>query len=235
MSRIWVFLFAALLPISAVAQTDSTSTTAPSAPYEPVVPAPSMVNSYGGWSGYSGATTAAGSAMNGMANVISAQGDYNLSTSAAAVNMTQAQKNEIQNRQQWTNTYFDMRQTNRTARAAERLPPPTMEQIARIARDGAPKPLAPNQLDPVSGRIAWPSALQEASFTPQRSELDSLFARKAHYGQLGYSDQMKAREVIDGMFDELKSQVRTIPPMDYVACRGFLQSLSYAATKNELE
>ena len=81
-----------------------------SAPYQPAVPAASTVNAYGGYPGYSsGGGTVAGNAMNGMASMISAKGDYNLSTSAAAINMTQAQKNEIENRQLYTNTYFDMR------------------------------------------------------------------------------------------------------------------------------
>ena len=84
--------------------------------YQPAVPPPSMVGSYGGWpGGYGGASTAAGSAMNGMASAISAKGDYNLSTSAAAINLTQAQSNEIQNRQQATNTYFEMQATNKAA------------------------------------------------------------------------------------------------------------------------
>ena len=46
---------------------------------------------------------------------------------------------------------------------------------------------------------------------------------------------MKVRQVIDTMFDELKAQIREIPPPDYVACRNFLRSLTYAATKTELE
>ena len=200
------------------------------------MPAPSTANTYGGWSGYSrgGGGTVAGSSLNGMASVISAKGDYNLSTSAAAVNMTQAQKNNIQNRQQWTNTYFDMRQTNRAARAAERGPRPTMEQITRMTKESLPKPLNPRDVDPVSGQIRWPSALQEDLFAPQRKELEELFAARARYGGLGYSDQMKASKTIDVMFDELKSQVREIPPTDYVACRNFLRSMAYVASKTEL-
>ena len=99
----------------------------------------------------------AGNAMNGMANVISAQGQRNLSNSAAAINLTQARKNEIQNRQQWTNTYFDMRNTQRQQMAAERGPRSTPEQLARIAKNGTPDPLAPNQMDPVTGRLYWPT------------------------------------------------------------------------------
>ena len=237
MNRTWILLIIAAIPLTAIAQNGSSGSNNQTSSYQPAVPAPSTVNAYGGgWSGYSGGGggTVAGSSLNGMASVISAKGDYNLSTSAAAVNMTQAQKNEIQNRQQWTNTYFDMRQTNRAAQAAERRPPPTMEQIARMASEGVPKPLNPRDVDPVSGQIQWPSALEEDLFAPQRKEVEELFAARARYGSLGYSDQMKARKTIDVMYGELKSQVREIPPTDYVACRNFLQSLTYAATKTEL-
>ncbi len=113
MNRTWILMVIVAYPVLAFAQTSSSGSGGTSVPYQPAVPPPSTVNAYGGWPGYTGGTTAAGSAMNGMASVISAKGDYNLSTSAAAINMTQAQKQEIQNRQQWTNTYFDMRATNR--------------------------------------------------------------------------------------------------------------------------
>ncbi len=237
MNRIWILMVVVAYPVAALAQTGSSGASGSGGAYQPAVPAPSTVNAYGGWSGYagSGGGTVAGSAMNGMASVISAKGDYNLSTSAAAVNMTQAQKNEIQNRQQWTNTYFDMRETNRKARAAEAGPNPTMEQLVRLAKEGVPKPLSPSQMDPVNGRIDWPTALQEDSFASQRTEVEQLFAMRAKYGGLGYADQSKVRQIIDAMFLELKSQIRQIPPPDYVASRDFLQSLTYAASKTELQ
>ena len=240
MNRGYLFFLIMAFPAMILAQSETSQeqrSKANPAPYQPAVPAPS-VNMYGGggWPGYSsGALTAAGSAMSGMASVISAKGDYNLSTSAAAINMTQAQKNEIENRQQWTNTYFDMRETNRKAHAAERRPPPTMEQIARMAREGVPKKLQPSQIDAVSGGLNWPSALQDPAFESQRSEVDQLFAARARYGGLSYADQTKVREAVDTMFDALKAQVREMPPPDYVACRTFLQSVTYAATKTELD
>ena len=238
MNRMWILMVVVAYPVMLLAQTGPSGTSGSggtSPPYQPAVPAPSTVSAYGGWPGYSGGGTVAGSAMSGMASVISAKGDYNLSTSAAAVNMTQAQKNEIQNRQQWTNTYFDMRATNRAARAAEAGPPSTMEQIARMAREGVPKPLSPSQVDPVSGRIDWPSALRQTNFDSQRNEVDQVFVARARYGGLSYSDQITARQAIDGMFDGLKEQIREMPPPEYIACRGLLQSLSYAATKTDLE
>ncbi len=206
-----------------------------SQPYQPVVPPPSVSN-YGGYPGYSGTGggTVAGSALNGMANVISAKGDYNLATSAAAVNMTQAQRNEIQNRQQWTNAYFDMRATNRAARAAERGPNPTMAQLVRIAQEGVPKQISPSQLDPVTGVIAWPTLLQTERYAAGRTAMEQLMVKRATNGDLDFSDQLKVRETIDGMFTDLKGQIRDVPTADYLAAKNFLQSLAYTVVKAQL-
>ena len=190
---------------------------------------------YGGWPGSYGGGTVAGGAMNGMANVISAQGSYNLSTSEAAINMTQAQKAAIQNDQLYANTYFEMRAANRAARAAENGPKPTMEQLVRIAQQNAPRPLPAGALDPVSGGVAWPELLRTDDYTPPRTELDDLFAKRAELGGLGFSDQTKARRAVETMFATLKGQIRSVPSDQYVASRSFLNSLAYAAAKTDLE
>jgi hypothetical protein len=225
----------AIFPTMILAQTGNSQYPRPGSnppPYQPAVPPPSTVNAYGGWSGYGGGgTTAAGSAMNGMSNVISAKGSYNLSTSAAAVNMTQAQKNDIQNHQLYTNTYFEMRSTNQAATKAERGPPPTMEQIARIAREGAPKPVTANQWDPATGKVNWPALLQQDTFASERAALEQLLMKQSTYGSLGYSDQMKARQTIETMFAGIKSQIREVPTQDYDAARSFLSSMMYATAK----
>ncbi len=205
-------------------------------PYRPAVPQSSGVVAVGNggyWGGTSGGGTAAGSAMNGMASMISAAGDYNLATSAAAVNMTQAEKNQIENRAQWTQTYFDMRAVNRSARAAERGPNPTMEQMVRIAHEGAPTPLSPSQVNPVSGHVDWPALLQVETYAPQRAVLDDLLAKRATLGGLGYPDQEKCRDAIDTMLATLKGQIRDVPPNQYVAARNFLRSLTYATSKSD--
>ncbi len=230
----WFLIMALAFATQALAQGGaavSTGTSGESAPYQPAVPPPSTVAPYSGWPGYSGASTAAGSALNGMAGVISAAGDYNLATSAAAINMTQAQKNEIQNRQQYTNTYFEMRATNRAARAAEAEPHPKMEELVRIAQQGVPKALNTNALDPISGKIAWPSLLQSDPFAAPRVELDQLFAKRASYGGLDFSEQSKARQAIEGMFTSLKAMVADVPPMAYTGSKSFLNSLAAVACK----
>lgn len=207
------------------------------APYRPAVPrAPAMVGyGGGGWPGYGTPTTAAGAAMSGMSQVISSAGQYNLSTSAAAVNMTEAIKNQLGNDMLATETYFGMRAANRAAREKERAPKLSAQQLAAIARDGAPKPLSASESNPVTGTLQWPGALQQPVFADQRSEVDQLFAKRARYGGLPYSDQMQVKKNVDSMFATLKSQIREIPPQDYVGCRDFLRTLTYTAAKSDLQ
>jgi hypothetical protein len=234
MKRVWILIIIATCPVLAVAQNPRTSTgNMNRTPYRPAAPPPSMVGSYGGWPAYGGTTTAAGSAMNGMSNVISSKGNYNLSTSAAAVNMTQAQSAEIQNRQQATDAYFEMRATNKAARAAEEGPKPTMEQLVKVAHDGVPKPLGEGQMDPTTGKLNWPGALQDDGFASQRAIIDRLMAEQANYGYMSHADQTKFRSTTDALLGELKARIKEIPPPDYVASRTFLNSLVYAVTKTK--
>ena len=96
------------------------------------------------------------------------------------------------------------------------------------------KRLKPSQIDPVTGKLYWPSALQDSGFQAQRSVVDECTAKWIKYGGLDYADQTQVRENIDSMFDSLKSQIAAIPPQDYMTCRTFLQSLLYATTRTTL-
>lgn len=234
MRRAWFLVMALALAAKALAQVGagvSPGAGGAPPPYQPAVPPPSTVMPYAGWPGYYGASTAAGSALNGMAGVISAAGEYNLATSAAAVNMTQAQRQHIINRQNATNAYFEMRATNRAARAAEAEPRPKMEDLVRIAQQGVPKTLDTSTLDPLTGKIAWPELLQTDPFASPRVELDRLFAKRASYGGLDFTEQGKARQAVETMSDSLKSRVAEVPPMTYTASKSFLNSLAAIACK----
>ncbi len=170
----------------------------------------------------------------GIASAISAKGSYNLSTSEAAINLTTAKKQEIQNRLDATNTYFAMRSVNRAATAAERRPNASMEQLARIARDSAPKPFGANDQDPVTGQVDWPEMLLIELYAPHRTVLDQLNADKAAAGRLSMRDQMKGRQEVEKMFSAMKTQIRVVPPQQYSASRTFLRSLIYALAQGDL-
>jgi hypothetical protein len=163
----------------------------------------------------------------GVGDIIRSKGVYNLLTSQAAINATEAVKNDIQNRELWVDAYFQMRRDNRIARAEERGPHPTAEELIRYAQSGKPKPLGPNQFDAVSGKIYWPRSLRTDEFADSRAQLDELLAKRAHYGDMSMEDFMKVKNLTDRMMGQLKQQVRDMPSMEYVAAKSFLVSLAY--------
>jgi hypothetical protein len=186
---------------------------------------------YGGYGGSpyvdNRATTVGQGYAYGLGDVIRSQGAYNLMTSKAAINATEAQRNEIQNREQWTSTYFQMRKEQRAAVAEERGPHPTAEDLVRYAQMGKPKPLGPNQLDAVSGKIYWPRSLRTDQFASSRGILDELFAKHARYGDISMEDLMKIRDETNKMINQLNQEIRDIPPMEYTTAKQFLVSLAY--------
>lgn len=234
MNRSLFFLVVAAFAAAGLAQTPSGGGSSDN--YRPAVPSGGSVGYGGGWGyGFAPANTAAGAAMMGMSQVISAEGQYNLATSAAAVNMAHATNLQLQNDMLATNTYFAMREANREARDRERGPRLTGEQLAKIARDGAPRPLTSYHADPITGTLQWPSALMQPSFTAHREVVDQEFSKRAQYGGLHYGDQMLVKNNIDAMYAALKSQIKQIPPQEYVACRDFLRTLNYTAAKSDLQ
>ncbi len=204
-------------------------------PYHPAVAAPTATvyggGGYGGGTG--GASTAQGAALQGMSQVISSAGQYNLNTSAAAINMTQAKSNQMKNQVQGVDTFWAMREMGREARARERGPNATPEEFARRAREGAPRPLSAREMDPVTGRLNWPDALQDPSYGDQRTELDQICSKWASYGALDFSERGQVRETIGGMYSSMKEQMSQMP-QSFVAAKTFLQSVLYAATKTTL-
>ncbi len=195
---------------------------------EPITP-PSSGSYYGGYPMSYHSSTAAEGRLRGLGDVVRSHGQANLDNSAAAINYSIARKQEMENRQQWTSTYFDMRQANRAARALERGKRASMEDLIRYAQAGKPKQLSPGELDTITGTIHWPILLRSDEFTTQRAELEQLFSRRASSSVLGYEDFAIVQETTDAMLDELKDQVREISPTQYIAAKRFLQSIAYEA------
>jgi hypothetical protein len=192
------------------------------------IPYPGGWGGYGYW-GYQG-TTVAGSYARGLAAVIRAKGDYNLATSAAAVNWSVARNREIENDKLWTKTYLDMRDINSQYRLAQiRRERGNPADFARYAKIEAPKPLTNLQLDAVTGHIQWPMLLATADFGPRRAVLEKIFAVRAYRGVLGAEDYLDAVRVIDEMATQLADSITSVPPQVYMNARTFLRSLAYEA------
>ncbi len=159
--------------------------------------------------------------------MVRSAGQYNLSTSEAAINMSQAQSNYIRNREQWTNAYYEMRASKRAYRAAERGPRPTSEDITRLAQAGRPKRLSSSQLDFVSGAIHWPAVLQTDRYTKHREELEKLLAQRASAGTTTWDVRTGIDKATKSLLEELKGQIRELPPSDYMVAKRFVESLTY--------
>ena len=86
----------------------------------------------------------------------------------------------------------------------------------------------------MTGKLNWPDALQMDTFAPDRKKLEELFASYSQLGSLNYSDQTKARTIINDMNKLLKSQVKSIPGPVYVTCKKFLEGLMFTAAKCHL-
>jgi hypothetical protein len=183
---------------------------------------------YGGWGGVG--STAAGSYLTGLGNAIRAQGQYNLDTSAAAINLEEAARRDIENRKLWTETFFEKRRINQAYRDAQRRPPPEPETWVRLAQQAAPSRLSPSELDPVTGRIHWPIGLTGPEFQADRDRLDQMFADRAlAHGAIGASGTAAIQSAVNQMMDNLRSRIREFDTSQYSAARNFLTSLSHEA------
>ncbi len=135
---------------------------------------------YAQWGGYYGSyyhsSTAAESYQRGFADVVRSAGAANLMNSAAAKNVEEARSQYIDNRLKATKTYFEMKRYNKEYRDANQKPRPTSEQLFRLAKEATPKRLSPAELDPVTGKITWPAALNTEDYATYRDALNGLFA-----------------------------------------------------------
>jgi len=193
------------------------------------LPAATAPAQYGGFGfnrgGY--ASTAGQAAAYGMSEVLRAQGANNLENSEAAKNWEEAKTLEIQNRMRWTETYFEMRKTNRAARAAEEGPRVTQEQAIRMAKMAAPPRLGSTQLDPVTGHIEYPLVLTDDIFAPYREQLDKLFAERASSGgSLQYQQFQQIQQTVSKFIEVLKQHVGDYAAGDYGRARTFLDSIA---------
>jgi hypothetical protein len=166
----------------------------------------------------------------GLANLARGMGDYNYSTSLAAINREEARRRYIENRQKYQQTYFEMRRANREARAYEQGPRPTQEDLVRLAKSKAPPRLDSYQYEPALGKLFWPSLLEDPSFSDEREAINRLMAeRTVPTGGRGSKNYVAVKQLTDLMKDRLKSQIHDHSPTQYMTAKNFLTSLEYEA------
>ena len=184
------------------------------------------------WGGYDHASTLSEGFGRGLGAVIRAQGEYNLNTSAAAINISLARQQEIENRKRWTQSYFEIRDLNRqTLEAETKRLRGTPEDWLRVAQAGKPKRLSPSELDIVSGEIRWPILLTARDYSGQRVALERAFTDRAYHGVMEAETFLKVLQLTEDLLSNLKTQVRSLPSDQYLAAKRFLESLAYEASQ----
>ncbi len=175
-------------------------------------------------------STAGESHARGMADVVRSAGAANLMNSEASKNYEQARSMDYDNRLKWTETYFDMQRVNKSYRDAKRPKRLTPDQYNQIAKAKAPARTSSSQLDPLTGQLAWPMALQESRYEPFRSQLEPMFSKRAYqHGNIGPDGYREIQATVDACLAELKQNIRDYRPNDYLAAKKFLESLGHEA------
>jgi hypothetical protein len=177
--------------------------------------------------GYHHASTFEEGVQRGFADVVRSRGMKNVMDSEAAINWEEARKRYMDNRVYGTQKYFEMREINRQARAAERGPRPTMQDLIRYSEVRKPDRLEASQLDPLIGTITWPAALRSDDFKADRLALEELYSQRAAEGYLNGEQMTQVKNIMQSMDGMLKTKVKSLPNIAYVEAKSFLKSLSY--------
>lgn len=193
-----------------------------------VVP-PTAAQEHYYWGDYH-AATAAESAARGVADIVRSAGAANLMNAQAAGYYEAARSQNIDNHLKYTQTYFEMKRYNKEYRDANRPARPTSEQLFRLAKDATPKPLAPDQLDPVTGKITWPEVLLVSDFQASREALETLYAERAQAsGQITLDQYNAIRQSTREMQNLLKAKLNDLPPQVFTGANAFIKRLEYTA------
>jgi hypothetical protein len=190
--------------------------------------APAVAQWYG-WGGY-GASTAAEGYAQGMAAVIYSAGAANWMNSAAAINVEAARSAYLDNQIKFTETYYAKKRIHQSYVDSTRNLGQSSQRLAMLAKAAPAVPLSDTELDPVSGQIAWPSALRGDKYEPLRTKLDELFAERAEAG--GNISLKQASAIADSSGElaaELKKNLKQYPSGEYMQAKRFVDRLSREA------
>lgn len=172
---------------------------------------------YGGGYGYG----------TGYGDVIRSAGAYNLATSEALINEQEATSQYIDNSVKWVQAYHQIKRIGKEARNQEYAEQrATRDKWLAAKPSGAPPRLLSSQLDPSTGKIYWPAALETEPFANQRKQLEELYVLRAHTGVTAELAE-NIRDTARAMQENLKADIRTLPPNMYLDARKFLDSLGW--------
>jgi hypothetical protein len=125
--------------------------------------------------------------------------------------------------------FYDRRKMYADYRAQHAAQRADKDDLARRAKPSTDRASA-YQVDPLRGRIFWPSVLKREEFADARAEIDDLFAqRKSRQAGLGSNFCRQAKSLTFAMRNQLREMMDEVAPSDYLAARKFLDTLALEA------
>ena len=169
--------------------------------------------------------------LSAQAQMVKARSEANLNNAKALEALQNVRGQAIENDLKSAVTFYEKRKLYANDHAAQQLDRPSAEDVIRYSKASVPERPTNYQLNAARGKIYWPSLLQRHEFLERREQLEALFARRASQPTgPGSEISYEAQEAVAEMRDQLRDMVEQVPPMDYVAVRRFLDSLSHEAT-----
>jgi hypothetical protein len=165
--------------------------------------------------------------LSGLSQVIRAEGDYNLATTAGMINYEQARSKYIENQNQWTQAYFQMREANQAFQIQKAQRSKHSREVLAQAAAGRPRTLTVHELHPATGKITWPEPLLDARYGNLRNDLEDLFEMRARTGG-GSRTSAKIHDDAQRMTKILKDGIKNMKANDFIAARKFVDALDYA-------
>ncbi|MCA9178191.1 MAG: hypothetical protein KDB14_27190 [Planctomycetales bacterium] len=174
--------------------------------------------------GYGHSATYQEGVLRGAAEVIRAQGEFNLNGALAASIAQDAASKKMDNELKRAQTFFAKRSVNQQARAESLADAAARRE--RIAAAARPDRLGPTQYRPDLGLLNWPALLRRDEFRAVREQLASLIAvgptaLANHGGEI--------RELASQLREQMKPMFREVDRTEYRVAYLFLDSLQYEA------
>jgi len=191
---------------------------------------------YGGWWGGVGVNvgsigvTPAESYARGQADVLRAQGEAYEAAARGAIDYEQARTTYMENQQRWHEIQLERQRMGEQQRAEKQAA--DRAQRERRKYNQPPKPaaeLTDSQYDRATGTVHWPVLLSDSQFAMHREQLEQDLLMRAHVGPTSANDANILVET-DALIAQLKSNIKNLPPTDYIEARKFLNLL-----KNEVQ
>jgi hypothetical protein len=159
----------------------------------------------------------------GQAALIDAAARFNYLASLARTNDLQAQRLAMENQRQKAEDQLQLRKMRAETREAE-----NQKRMALIRRQNAARPRAAqpaNVVSPLTGTIAWPTLLRDASYSHYRALVGQVLQQQDRTGQLSVADSRQITQMTAEILEELKADIQNVRPQDYVAVKSFARGL----------